>query len=82
MVIEKSCDNIFQSMFINRPFAISAKNQFFLLYQNFPSPSRILVLLYDDSYQKDQSGGHKMNANNILNIERIHFVSKPSASIT
>jgi len=38
MVIEKSCDNIKRSMFLNRPFAISAKNQNFLMVPKISVP--------------------------------------------
>jgi len=40
-------------------------------------PCRILVLVYNDSFKKQQSGGHKMDANNIYSNECIHFASKP-----
>jgi len=58
------------------------KINLFLSQQNFLAPCRNLVLLYDGSAQKDQNGVHAMNANNISDNERIHFVSKPLESIT
>jgi len=60
--------------------SIKCKKISFVL--QFVAPCRNLVLLYDDSSQKYQYGGHKMNANKTSNNEHIHFISKPLASIT
>ena len=70
-------------MFLNRSFAVNAKNQKNFIVAKFRVPHveawyfSTMILI-----QKINQGGHEMNLNNICNNERIHFVSQPLVSIT